>query len=72
MSNQQMQVPDWGFLRLHQVLQIVPVSRSTFLAGIKEGRYPRPIKLSSRVSAWSVKEIRELAESLKVDAIQER
>jgi prophage regulatory protein len=39
-------------LRLPQVLRLFPVSRSTFWAGVKAGKYPKPQKLSARCVAW--------------------
>jgi predicted DNA-binding transcriptional regulator AlpA len=53
-----------GFLRLPQVLAIIPVSRSTWLAGCKSGRYPKPVKLGPRTTAWRTADIAALAESL--------
>jgi len=41
---------------------IIPVSRSSWYKGISEGRYPKPVKLSERTSAWRVKDIRKLIE----------
>ena len=41
-------VPTTGFLRLKQVLQFIPVGKTAWYAGIKEGRFPRPIPLGSR------------------------
>jgi predicted DNA-binding transcriptional regulator AlpA len=57
-------VPEAGFLRLPAVLAAIPVSRSTWWAGIREGRYPPPVKLSPRVTAWRVADIRALIEEL--------
>jgi prophage regulatory protein len=57
--------PSTGFLRLPQILAPlgpIPVSRSTWWAGIKEGRYPQPVKLGPRITAWRVEDIRELIE----------
>lgn len=45
------------YLRLKQVLEIIPVSRSTWYRGMKSGRYPRPDKLSERISGWRLSEI---------------
>ena len=39
-------------LRLKEVLQIIPVSKSSFYQGIKTGKYPPPVKLGERTSAW--------------------
>lgn len=39
-------------LRLDEVLNRVPVSRSTWWSWCKEGRAPKPIKLGPRTTAW--------------------
>jgi prophage regulatory protein len=44
-------------LRLGQVLSLFPVSRSTWYQGIATGRFPKPIKLSQRISAWRLRDI---------------
>jgi len=53
-----------GLLRLPQVLQLLPFCRSTLLNGIKDGRYPAPIKIGPRAVAWRVSDIRTLIKSL--------
>lgn len=67
------QLPEAGFLRLKQILgsqnstpslpPIIPVSKSTWWLGVQSGRYPRPIKLSPRVTVWKVEDIRALIAS---------
>jgi prophage regulatory protein len=52
------------FLRLPQVLEIIPVSKSTWWGGIRCGKYPRPVKLSERTSAWRRSDILALCERL--------
>ncbi len=55
--------PNCGFVRLKDIILPkgpLPISRSAFWAGIKAGRYPKPIKLGPRMSAWRVEEIRAL------------
>ncbi len=50
-----------GFLRLKQIVPaLVPIGKSTWWAGVKDGRFPRPVKLSSRVTVWRVEDIRAL------------
>jgi prophage regulatory protein len=50
-------------IRLPEALKRTGVSRSTWLAGCKAGRYPRPIKLSERAVGWLASDIeRFLAE----------
>ena len=63
-------LPETGFLRLPQIVgdpkanpptpALIPVSRSTWWAGVKAGRYPRPVKLGPRITAWRVEDIRRL------------
>lgn len=52
------------FLRLPQILELIPVSRSTWWAGCKSGRYPKPVKLGPRTTAWRVADIQALLEQL--------
>jgi predicted DNA-binding transcriptional regulator AlpA len=54
------ELPKIGLLRVKQVLRFVPVSRSSWWAGVKDGRFPKPIKLSERVTVWRASDIREL------------
>ena len=60
MSNNQNILPETGFVRLNQVLQVFPVGKTTWYAGVKKGIYPKPIALSERVRAYDVKKIREV------------
>lgn len=55
-------IPSTGFLRLPQVLSLFPVSKSTWYAGVKAGKYPKAIKLGLRSSAYTVESIRALIE----------
>jgi prophage regulatory protein len=48
------------FLRLPQVLEIIPVSKSTWWAGIRAGKFPKAVKLTQRTSAWRLKDIEDL------------
>jgi prophage regulatory protein len=56
-------LPETGFVRLPDVLKVFPVSKSTWWAGIKDGRFPQPVKLGPKISAWRVNDIRELIAS---------
>lgn len=53
-------LPETGFVRLPVVLQVYPVSKSTWWQGIRRGIYPAGVKLSERVTAWKVEDIRAL------------
>lgn len=48
------------FLRIRQVLEKFPVSRTTWWEGVAKGRYPQGIKLSPRTTAWRESEINAL------------
>jgi predicted DNA-binding transcriptional regulator AlpA len=60
----QSQIPTTGFLRLPQVLEIVPVSRTSWWRGCKNGIYPAPVKLAPRTTAWRAEDIAALVERL--------
>ncbi|HEV2557313.1 MAG TPA: AlpA family phage regulatory protein [Microvirga sp.] len=56
-------LPASGFVRLRHILAPlgpIPVSKSTWWAGIKAGRYPAPVKLGPRITAWRVEEVQAL------------
>lgn len=58
-------LPDTGFVRLPQVLAVIPVSKSSWWEGVKAGKYPQPIKLGPNTTAWKVSDIRALIEQLE-------
>jgi prophage regulatory protein len=58
-------LPDAGFVRLSSILAPagpIPVSRSSWWAGVRAGRFPKPVKLGPRTTAWRVEDIRALIE----------
>jgi predicted DNA-binding transcriptional regulator AlpA len=60
-------LPAEGFVRLRDIIGptgLIPVSRSSWYAGVKDGRFPKPIKLGRRTAAWRVDEIRDLIKRL--------
>lgn len=62
------QLPATGYLRLSQVLIFFPVSRSTWWAGVRAERYPKPVKLGERCTAWPAESIRALIDTAKEGA----
>ncbi len=69
-------LPEVGFLRLVDIVgkpatdtapaipAIIPVSKSTWWAGVKSRKYPQPTRaLGDRITAWRVEDIRTLIES---------
>lgn len=57
-----------ALLRLKQVLQLVPVCASTWWAGVRSGRFPRPIKLGPRITCWRAYDVLALVNSAPTGA----
>ncbi len=57
-------IPETGFVRLSQVLNVIPVGKTCWWEGVKSGRFPKPIKLTERCTAWRAEDIHELIKSL--------
>lgn len=67
----QFMIPETGFVRLREVLTVIPVGKSCWWEGVKSGRYPRPVKLSARCTAWKAEDIRILIRQLSEQAQDE-
>lgn len=59
-------LPETGFVRLSIILYFFPISRSAWWAGVAAGRYPQPVKLSARTTAWRAEDIRALLNSYDI------
>lgn len=57
-------MPETGYIRVKEVLRYIPVSKSTWWSGVKSGRYPKPVKLGPRTTAWRVQDIRNYIENI--------
>jgi prophage regulatory protein len=65
-----------GFLRLPHIIgdakkgvpPLIPVSRSTWYAGIKAGRYPKPVSLSEGIAVWRAVDIDALCRQIEQHA----
>ena len=55
-------LPETGFVRLPQILSLIPISRSAWWAGIREGKFPQGIKLGSKTTVWRAEDFRNLIE----------
>lgn len=77
-----MTLPETGFVRLQSIIgdpksnppvpAIIPVSKSTWWAGVKAGRFPAPIKLGPRITVWRVEDIRALIENNSASQVTSR
>ena len=64
------QLPETGFLGLKQIIgdpqanppvpAVIPISKSSWWQGCKDGKFPKPVKLGPRTTAWRVSDIRAL------------
>ena len=67
-------LPETGYLRLPHIIgdqkanppipPIIPVGKSTWWAGANSRRYPKPVKLGPRTTAWRVEGIHTLIQQL--------
>ena len=58
------EIPETGFLRLPDVLDVIPLGKTCWWEGVKSGRFPKPVKLSARCTAWRAEDIRQLIKRL--------
>ena len=53
-------LPDSGYITQRKLIpDVVPFSSATLWRKCKAGHFPRPVKLSERVTAWRVGDIRQ-------------
>jgi len=65
-------IPSTGYLRIDQILgntrkgipALLPMCRSTWYAGIREGKYPKSINLTERTVVWRVEDILDLIDKI--------
>lgn len=65
MSNQS-SFPQTGLVRLKSILAPagpIPVSASTWWQGVKDGRFPQPLKLGRATTVWRAEDIWDLIET---------
>ncbi len=60
--------PKTGFLRQSQIIPtLIPFSPATLWRKVKDGSFPSPVRISERVSAWRVEDIRAWMQSFSND-----
>ena len=58
-------LPKTGLVRLRAFVgpgKAIPISPSTWWAGVQTGRFPKPVKLGPKITAWRVEDLRDLIE----------
>ena len=54
-----------GYMRLSQILKLIPVSKVTWWNGCKTGQFPKPYKLGPRITAWKTSDIYKCLKQFK-------
>lgn len=62
------ELPDSAFIKQPQILQVVPISASSLWRWVRDGMFPRPIKLSEHCSVWRVQDVRAWMAAQTVEA----
>ena len=59
-----------GYVRTPEIVRphgYLPICRSSWLAGVRAGTYPQPIRLGRRITCWRVEDILALVEKGATD-----
>ena len=64
-------LPDFALVSIREVEKLLGISRSAWLAGVKAGHYPQPVKLTPRTVRWRIKDIRQLIEDAAAESENE-
>ena len=69
-------LPDFALISISSIIgdakknrpPLIPVCEKTWLNGVKNGIYPKPVRISARRVGWKIKDIRQLVENMEVVA----
>lgn len=55
-------LPETGFVRLRQILAVIPICKSSWWNGVRNGRFPAPVRPSpfGRTTVWRAEDIHAL------------
>lgn len=59
-TNENAHAPNERLMRLKEIIGrggVIPVSKSTWWAGVRSGRFPPPIKLSAGITVWRASDL---------------
>lgn len=59
-----------GLIRLREVLDLIPVSKSTWWVGVKAGRFPQPYKVGPRTTVWRSSDISSFINSISSSDVE--
>jgi prophage regulatory protein len=49
--------PSNGYLRIAQIIELIPISKPTVWRWVRDGKFPAPIKLSHGVTVWKNQDV---------------
>lgn len=59
-----------NLLRIQDVMKKTGIAKSTIWLWVKEGKFPKPIKLSERITVWDENKIDEWIKLKKSSSLQ--
>ncbi len=62
--NNKLILPETGFVRLPTILKYIPIGRSSWLEGVRIKKFPQPVKIGPRTTAWRAEDINTLIKEL--------
>ena len=73
-------IPTTGFLREKQILgsrkaniaPLIPVCKTVWWAGVKSGRFPKPLSIGPRTTVWKAEDIRQLIDRMAAEGAAQR
>jgi predicted DNA-binding transcriptional regulator AlpA len=52
-----LEVPATGYVRMRQLVEIVPLSRPTIWRWVKLRKFPMPVRIDNKVTVWRLEDI---------------
>jgi predicted DNA-binding transcriptional regulator AlpA len=62
-------LPESGYIRVNDLIKIIPFSASTVWRKAKAGTFPTPVKLSEQITAWRCEDVRAWMESKESSSV---
>ena len=59
-----------GFLRLPEILKLIPISKSMLSELIKKGEFPKQIKLGTKTAVWKTEDVYSYINRMSVQNVE--
>lgn len=60
-----------AYIRLPEILNLLPIGRSTWWLWVATGKAPKGIKLGAKTTAWKLSDIQKLLDDLSKEGSQQ-